>query len=279
MPVRFACEHCGQVLSVTRRKIGARAKCPKCKGVITVPTEEAAAAMMADQQPDTDEAAFDEFVVYDDMELVYETDEPHEPASDDDVDLDRVAVPRSVLYMQGVLLAVVAVVAFAFGVMVGSASKGPGEVADQDKPAKITGNIAYAGAGGRPSPDDGCVVIVVPEELEPEEKIQIEGLRPDEPTPPDDHQALAELKSLGGAYTRADPDGQFSVQVPKAGMYYVLVVSRNTLRSDDELPKVQDLVQLGQYFLAGNELIGPSRYQWTLERVKGAKELEVVFTN
>src|SRR5688572_13087952 len=47
MPIKFACEHCGQVLSVSSTKAGKGAKCPKCHQGITVPTPEAAAVALA----------------------------------------------------------------------------------------------------------------------------------------------------------------------------------------------------------------------------------------
>src|SRR5205823_15025932 len=37
MPIRFACPHCHQKLSVGARKAGMTADCPRCKRVLTVP--------------------------------------------------------------------------------------------------------------------------------------------------------------------------------------------------------------------------------------------------
>jgi phage FluMu protein Com len=40
MPIKFACEHCGARLSVSSRKAGAQAKCPKCQQVLQIPATE-----------------------------------------------------------------------------------------------------------------------------------------------------------------------------------------------------------------------------------------------
>jgi hypothetical protein len=43
MPIAFACEHCGQKLTVSTSRAGQRGKCPKCRQPIVVPTPRDAA--------------------------------------------------------------------------------------------------------------------------------------------------------------------------------------------------------------------------------------------
>ena len=40
MPIKFTCSGCGQVLRVGDESAGKRAKCPKCQGVVQIPTAE-----------------------------------------------------------------------------------------------------------------------------------------------------------------------------------------------------------------------------------------------
>ena len=47
MPIRFRCAHCGQLLSITRRKAGQSVTCPACVHRIHVPTLEEARAQAA----------------------------------------------------------------------------------------------------------------------------------------------------------------------------------------------------------------------------------------
>ena len=42
MPIRFSCPHCTQKLSVSTRKAGKTANCPRCKKELTVPAPEQA---------------------------------------------------------------------------------------------------------------------------------------------------------------------------------------------------------------------------------------------
>ena len=56
MSVKFACHHCGQRLSVSDEKVGQKAKCPKCRGPIAVPTQEAGAAQLAEIRASREDA-------------------------------------------------------------------------------------------------------------------------------------------------------------------------------------------------------------------------------
>jgi phage FluMu protein Com len=387
MPIKFACEHCGQVLSVSSTKAGKGAKCPKCHQGITVPTPETAAVALARRKqasaivtapakepkpeqrvqitkvdleaasrpplapveveppkgvrpeqipnvagaplaadpkaeavpvtagssappplvespplaipepdkfpvvesvppvfaptrpPEDISDPFAQFVVYDDgAELVYAADTNDAYDRDAGVDRDALAVPRRVLYMQGVLLAVVALVCFVLGVLVGSATNSGGNAGPRvARPCQVSGSVVFRDRRKEASPDDGAVVILLPQDARPDEKAEVLGLRPDDPTPDSEHPALAAIRSLGGDYARADSQGRFKLRVSDSGPYYVLFISRNTKRKTGETFKTADLAQLGRYFSDAAGLIGESRYRWKVERIQGDRLLSEEF--
>jgi len=278
MSIRFPCENCGQRLSVDEGKVGKRAKCPKCKGAITVPTSEAGAAAMAELSAKRAEAevedVFAEFTVYDDSELIYETEDIFPRGSgevDGVVDRDKVAVSRAVLYSQGILLGVVAVVSFALGVLVGgNTSSNKTSDADADQPSVLTGNVTYIDSSDQRLPDENSVVIAVPQNVRPDEKIGIEGIKLEDAPPELHHPSLLAILQLGGAYARVRVDGFFRLQLSKPGPYFVLIVSRHTLRRQDTQPPPEHLAQMGRYFSLPLELIGPNKHVWKSIRVKGS---------
>jgi hypothetical protein len=302
MPIRFACPHCRQKLSVSTRRAGQQADCPRCKASIEIPTppepvtatasrlvavevgepalpEPPAAAVVAEPAPPvtTPADAIPAFRVHDDVELVYDTPEfsPDDDAPADQADL--IAVPRWVLYLQGGLLAVVALASFAIGVMAGntfsSGSTGPRE----PQACLIEGTIHYA-AGNRRLADEGAVVAVIPQtQRRPDEKAPAVGLRPEDTTPGADIRGVAILRELGGGYARTDQRGRFQIRVPDRGKYLVLVISRSRqLRSLDEI-STEDLLKLGAYFDNAADLVGRQRYQLTQEVVRSDRRLSVLF--
>ena len=40
MPIRFYCPFCEQLLGITRRKAGSGIRCPRCRGIVGVPTSD-----------------------------------------------------------------------------------------------------------------------------------------------------------------------------------------------------------------------------------------------
>jgi hypothetical protein len=192
-----------------------------------------------------------------------------------EIDFDKVALPRYVLYGQGVLLAGVAMVALVLGVVIGRLSgSNVATPTSEVKTCYLTGTVSYTSSGGSVSPDAGAVVIVVPQDRQPsrDAKIPIEGLRPGDPLPQPDQPAIARLKAIGGDYDRADERGNFKLRVDRTGEYFVLVVGRNAPRQSTERPEGVHLAQMGRYFLPASELIGDQRYAWRMESIKRDKE-------
>lgn len=289
MPIRFACEHCGVRLSVSSRKAGRPAKCPKCKAALTIPgpARDATKRPVADAVSHPDDRSdvesegeddpFAQFIVYDDdAELVYGSDDQDDGFAATPVDPEKVAVPRSVLYLQGALLGVVALSCFVLGLLVGGGSGGGDGADDQPKPCQISGRVALSEGGLSTSPDEGAVAIVVPQGVHPEKKAEILGLRPNDMEPSPDHEGLATIRAIGGDYTRTDPEGRFQLNVPDTGVYFVLVISAARTQSNSDPPN-EVLAQIGRFFVLTPDFFEGHAYHWQAETVRGDRELNVVF--
>jgi hypothetical protein len=298
MPIRFACPHCRQKLSVSSRKAGQTADCPRCKRTLEIPspsepTAPVAAAVAvapaeADAVPETEAiaqaadaeagpAAFPSFVMHDSPELVYDTSDDPTAADRRDEPADLIAVPRWILYLQGGLIAVVALTSFLLGAIAGSAVA-PGSAGPREPQAcLIEGTINYA-AGNRNLADEGAVIAIIPQNQEkPDEKAPAIGLRPEDTTPGENDRGVAILRQLGGGYARTDTRGRFQVRLPDRGKYLVLVISRaRQLQSLDEI-STEDLLKLGPYFDNAADLLGRQRYQLTQQVVRGDQRVNVVF--
>jgi hypothetical protein len=215
---------------------------------------------------------------YEGMELVYDTAEAStvsQPAFAEHTEL--VAIPRYVLYLQGGLLGVVALVAFTIGMLAGGAilTQPPAPAAAQA--CVIRGSVTYA-SGPRQLPDEGAVIAVLPQsQAKPDERAPVAGLRPEDPTPGDTNRGIAVLRDLGGAYTRTDANGRFELQVPNRGRYLVLVVSNRSLLRSVEQIQTGDILKIAPYFDDAADLLGNHRYQLTPESFQGDQDFPVVF--
>lgn len=325
MPIRFSCPHCRQKLSVSSRKAGTAAECPRCHRSLTIPppdeelkqdgppaaarSEESAsepatgsvlvakAMTVADasaaaldgpepreitvalhDSPRRPDAAVDhDAQAFGRIELVLDKADARPIPAAPPRSLDMIAVPRYVLYVQAGLIAVVALLAFAIGVLAGSSLLGPPAAPAAAQACVISGNVTYA-SGPRHLPDAGAVIAVIPQTPNrPDDKAPTLGLRPDDPTPDAGHKGIAVLRELGGGYARADASGQFQVRVPARGRYLVLVVSHERRdRGAGEIPAA-DLLQLGPFFDDAANLLADRRYQLQVESVRGDRQLSVAF--
>jgi phage FluMu protein Com len=292
MPIKFACEHCGARLSVSSRKAGAQAKCPKCQQVLQIPApahgedaappeaaEESARATPAAGPPGDDPLA--QFLVYDsEAELIYATeDEESSPQAGFRASLDphKVAVPRSILYVQGALLGLVALMCLLVGILIGRGCSPAVPIADQGPQAcLITGVVAIQDARGETTPDGGAAVVVVPRDLRPEQQASMLGLRPQDPPPSEDHAGLQALYGLGGDYDRADAQGRFQLRVPDRGNYFLLVISEHAGQDDREQPKTT-LAQIGRFFQLTPNMFEGHAIRWQEENVQRDRQLNIVF--
>ena len=187
MPIRFSCPHCTQKLSVSTRKAGKTANCPRCKKELTVPAPEPSAGdgvgeTATAEEGENEDDPYGQFVVYDETELVYDDAAPLPHPGGTPSAHDRVAVPRYVLYTQGLLLGAVALTCFIFGVLTGGTFfSAPSKSAKG--PCKITGTVRYA-SGNQRLPDEGAVIIVLPDTKDAGHRASSAGVPPLSRSPP-----------------------------------------------------------------------------------------------
>ena len=276
--LRFACQQCDQLLSVTASRQGQTVNCPKCERANVVPNAEVAALQLAERRKRRDkkkqEGAGDasQFEVYDDeTEFIFETDEDEEGYYGGRVDRSKVAVPRVVLYTQGALLGVVAIGAFLLGWLLGITTSGPAQPNVVDStPRVVKGTLTFVDGQNRQRPDAGSVVILVPQDAPPgvDEKVDVAGLGPDEPLPePSTHPGLQRISVMGGAYARTDAEGAYRLQVPQRGRYFMLVISGNSSRSGGERLNHDHLAEMGRYFVPALDLIGDREFRWSEKEI------------
>lgn len=280
MPIRFPCPHCRQKLSISSRKAGTSAVCPRCQKEIIVPATTAGAATPAANPPaddpheEHDDNPYSQFAVFDEEELVYESPAVRSDQGSSGLD-DRIAVPRYVLLVQGVLLGVVALVAFALGLLVGGGFFAQ-PVAVAGQPCKVQGTVSYA-LRGATLPDAGAVIMFLPQTKDPGRRLAADGLRPDDPLGQAPLAGAEELRNMGGAYARADEQGRFEVQLADPGTYFVLFLSGNARRQAGQDVQTQDLVKISRFVDGASDLLADSRYQFSTETVRGDRELSAVF--
>lgn len=312
MPIKFACEHCGARLSVSSRKAGARAKCPKCQQMLTVPVppgtktdkpvpaaetpaeagalpkaaaEPADAAVESPSRsspaPQTPDDPLAEFLVYDsEAELVYAADDEASSSLagfQASLDPNKIAVSRRILYMQGALLGLVALMSLLVGILLGRGCSPDAEREDAEPQAcVISGVVAVEDATGQTKPDDGATMLVVPRDMHPEQKVEIVGLRPQDPPPDENHAGLQAIHRLGGDCVRTGPEGRFQLRVPDRGSYFLLVISAHVSQDEKELAK-STLAQIGRFFRLTPKMFEGHAVRWQEEEVRRDRQLNIVF--
>lgn len=223
---------------------------------------------------------FAQFIVYDEddeTELVYEDleEEPELLGAWSPFDPAKVAVRREVLYLQGVLLIAVAVISFGLGVLFGGRAGNPLQTSAGPQPCLISGRVVLQTSGGDVIPDTGAAVIALSQNVRPESRLEILGLRPQDPVLPDDHPTIQAIRSLDGDFVRAGADGSFRLQVSDRGEYFLLVISA-ARRAAPELPRPV-LAQLGRYFELLPDLFGGHDVRWRAETVRSDRQVNIVF--
>lgn len=179
-----------------------------------------------------------------------------------------ILMPRYVIYWQGALFLVVAAVAFAAGYFIGRGDASLElQVAEEQKAKEkvlVEGRLVYNPGTGSLAPDEDAVVIILPENAQPENKIPAQGIRPHDPPPRESHEDLLTIEALGGGYARADESGLFSFVLPEQGRYWVLIISRHAARPTGQRIDPVDHELLDRIFLVPEHVVGSRKYVWEL---------------
>ncbi len=291
MPIQFRCSECQKRLVAPTRKAGAALHCPSCHSLIAVP--EAGASRQDGAEGDsassgdmaTDGAVAGEsswsvasssarsssvapdLIAFPATESASQT---HHASSGS----DWIGVSRLTVFLQGVLLAVTAVVFFVAGMVVGRHSSGPSAGVRPAAPAQLTGRVLYR-RQGRTRADEGAVVMLLPADSRPDSKLGVEGLRPGDAPISDLHPSLQAIHAWGGDYARVDRNGRFRLRVHKGGPFFLLVVSAAVARGEQR-PELEDLAQIGRFFLPAVDLLADRAYQWRRLEVVGERDLSTI---
>ncbi len=275
------------------------ATCPKCQQKIAVPErpesstdnsgsspKEQAVESRENGKNENDRATemdpLAEFAVYDvETEWVVEetddNDAQQRPAPAGLVDQEKVAVPRRLLYAQGILLGVVAIVCFLIGLLMGNLTATLTTVNAEPQPCLLRGQVQYTNDQDEHVPDHGSVVIVVPQNVFPDRsnKIAAAQVAPNA-SPSAASSAIQNIREIGGDLTLVKTDGTFELNVPDRGKYYVLVLSRHMRPVEDVSTVRNDIGRVGRYFTPADELLGGFRYAWRPETVKRNRTLTAI---
>ncbi|HKD38303.1 MAG TPA: hypothetical protein VKB78_15925 [Pirellulales bacterium] len=150
MPVRFLCPACHQLLSIGTRKIGAEVDCPKCRSTIIVPDPreshaggQPTAPFPAEEPPSLfAQTGLDQAlsaISSNDKHAAQTAPEPTSPYDSSPSeslfpvpkaakrqtrgDDSYIMISRRILYLQAALLAIVAIMAFVCGYVIGGAAR------------------------------------------------------------------------------------------------------------------------------------------------------------
>ncbi|REJ87470.1 MAG: hypothetical protein DWQ34_24955 [Planctomycetota bacterium] len=132
----------------------------------------------------------------------------------------------------------------------------------------LTGRILYVTADGVPRPDDGARIIVLPEQRQGDHKLSVVGFRSGA-SAADQQFARSALREAGGDFAVADADGRYTIQLPAAEKYHVLLISRHQPRDEGEFlrPGLQRILE--DYFDRPTGLIGSVAYELSDFRYRG----------
>ncbi len=285
MPIRFTCLGCGKRLSAGSHKAGQQAKCPICRQIQLVPDVNAADSERPPPPPPTadvpkistvNSAGSRPWDTSD--EIVYSVpedrraDRTKEPAGD-----QTITVGRHIVYLQGVLLSLVALVFFVFGIIVGTHSSNRSNVRGTRRPCTVSGQVTVQDARGHAVPDSGCTACLVPTSAYPETKFAATAFRPGSASLPRDRSAAELVRQLGGDFVRTDSGGRYQLRVPSPGRYYLLVISHHAFRAADESPSPRDLAQMGRYFLPVTDLLDDHKYSWQVLQLRSVTQKNIIF--
>ena len=258
MPVQFTCPHCGQLLSVARRKIGDAVQCVRCHGGVVVPAPLSLDTTAADENEviGTPTADPDSYAARAGSAEPLAVGAGWGSSESWNV---PISVTRMALCTLGGVIVGVAIVAFLLGWAMGRETAYKHAAAAPGGLHRVLGRISYATSRGEMAADSESVVIALPTSRKPDEKLEISTLRPDVASPPALDPSVQAIRAIGGDYARTDRTGGFDLELSEAGEYFLLVISSHLARPSSEPPTTTEIVELGRYFKQPDMLLRKKR--------------------
>jgi hypothetical protein len=197
-------------------------------------------------------------------------------AGDVEADYDLIALPRYVIFVQGGLLGSVGLLCFLLGMAVGGAlTERTAENEGGAMPISISGTVARVRGDSRDA-DAAAVVIFVPADARPEDKPTLVGVRPGD-DPARGVPIRDALRAMGGGLATCDQRGQYTLQLPSRGRYFLLAISALEKPPGLKPPPPAQILQMGQFFNLAQNPLQEFRYQWRQETLRGSGRVNVNF--
>lgn len=133
----------------------------------------------------------------------------------------------------------------------------------------LAGRIMYVDAAGESRPDVGARVLVLPEERSGSAKLTAECFRSGAAAA-DVQLAIASVRALDGDYAIAGSDGNFTIQLPQAGLYQLVILSRYQARPEGEPADAAAMQLLAMYFDRPPQVVGDSELHASQFRYRGS---------
>ena len=185
--------------------------------------------------------------------------------------LQSILVPRWIVYFQAGLIGVVAATFFVFGMMVGNLTTGNRIVQTETVKYSVNGRVELASG----LPDSGAVILALPIEIKPDQRLDPNLLHPDR-FEPVNNPSIDQIRSLGGDVARVNRTGEFELQIEGPAEYYLLVISKSKSRGDNRPLEKQVSAKLGRFFLPYEPLIDGKEVNWSTVRVTSDKNLRTI---
>lgn len=232
MAIRFQCPSCKGKLKVGDHKAGAKKNCPLCGFELVIPqvTEESKAVEESTPGAADEDQFLDALVVDASQVRVDRAGSLRGPHRAD----APLTIPRRTVYAVGGLLVVIAAFFFVFGVLVGRVTvqrdaASPRAAGPNITRTVVTGTV-HRRENNQREPDEGSVVIIIPEGLNPETQVEGSKLHPDNFAGASQPEAQL-LRTFGGDAVKVDAQGRFRATLPHGRRFQVLVVSKNVKRT------------------------------------------------
>lgn len=124
----------------------------------------------------------------------------------------------------------------------------------------VAGRVTYISEAGDTRPDEGAKVIALPTQRAGTVKLDVAGFLVGS-SDVDSHVAAAALRALGGDVVTTGESGDYSLSLPQAGSYELLVISRHQSRPWEVGVEsdVQEL--LDRFYIRPSTLLGQLAYE------------------
>ncbi len=186
----------------------------------------------------------------------------------------HIAVPRWIVYFQAGLIAVVAATFFIFGMMVGNlTSTGPTKATGQQN-FRLTGSVLVK-QGRQQKADTGSVVIALPAQQKPAERLDPEYLKPNR-FEPVNNRAIDKIRDRGGDVVRVNQDGNFELQLRGPAEFFILVISNAKSSQGKFAMEKSQRAEIGRYFLPYEPLLKEHEFDWQRIDVKSNREIKSI---